>query len=115
MATILVRGSTNSMLEDSERAIDDGVNTFKNMSRDTRFVAGGGATEIHLASKLQSFAKTMPGLDQYAVEKFGMAFEAIPRTLAENAGLNTEDIIAKLYSENAKSPFCGIDVERGKI
>jgi len=50
MATILIRGSTGSMLEDSERAIDDGVNTFKNMTRDVRFVAGGGATEIYLAS-----------------------------------------------------------------
>ena len=50
MATILIRGSTNSMLEDSERAIDDGVNTFKNITRDSRFVAGGGATEIHIAS-----------------------------------------------------------------
>jgi T-complex protein 1 subunit theta len=78
MATILVRGSTNSMLEDSERAIDDGVNTFKNITRDSRFVAGGGATEIHIAAQLQTFAKTQPGLDQYAVEKFGLAFESIP-------------------------------------
>lgn len=71
MATILIRGSTNSMLDDSERAIDDGVNTFKNITRDIQFVAGGGATEIHIASQLQTYAKTQPGLDQYAVEKFG--------------------------------------------
>lgn len=50
MATILIRGSTQSMLEDSERAIDDGVNTFKNITRDLKFLAGGGATEIHIAS-----------------------------------------------------------------
>lgn len=115
LATIIVRGSSNSMLEDSERAIDDGVNTYKNMTRDQRFVAGGGATEIHLGSQIQTFAKTQPGLDQYAVEKFGQAFEAIPRTLAENAGLNAVEILAKLYSETAKSPFFGIDVEDGKI
>ena len=52
MATILIRGSTQSMLEDSERAIDDGVNTFKNITRDPKFLAGGGATEIYLASQL---------------------------------------------------------------
>jgi|JI9StandDraft_1071089.scaffolds.fasta_scaffold111475_1 T-complex protein 1 subunit theta len=63
MATILIRGSTISMIEDSERAIDDGVNTFKNITRDARFVAGGGATEIYIASQLQTFAKTQPGLD----------------------------------------------------
>jgi T-complex protein 1 subunit theta len=115
IATIIVRGSTTSMLEDSERAIDDGVNTFKNITRDMRFCAGGGATEIHLSSQIQTFAKTQPGLDQYAVERFGQAFEIIPRTLAENAGLDAEDIIAKLYSETAKSPFFGIDVKDGKI
>ena len=115
LSTIIIRGSTQSMLEDSERAVDDGVNTFKNMTRDTRFCAGAGATEVHLASQLQTFAKCQPGLDQYAVEKFGQAFEAIPRTLAENAGLNAEEIIAKLYSETAKNPFSGIDVEDGKI
>jgi T-complex protein 1 subunit theta len=114
LATIIIRGSTNTMLDDSERAIEDGVQTFKN-TKDKRFVAGAGATELHIASQIQTFAKTQPGLDQYAVEKFGMAFEVIPRTLAENAGLNAEEIIAKLYSETAKSPFYGIDVEEGKI
>lgn len=49
------------------------------------------------------------------MERFGQAFECIPRTLAENAGLNAEEIIAKLYSENARNPFFGIDVESGKI
>ena len=115
IATILVRGSTQTMLDETERAIDDGVNTYKNITKDPRFCAGGGATEIHLASQIQTFAKFQPGLDQYAVEKFGLALEVIPRTLAENAGLDAEDIIAKLYSETAKSPFFGIDVIDGKI
>lgn len=58
IATIILRGSTNSMLDDSERAIDDGVNTVKNITRDQRFCAGAGAAEIHLASRLQTFAKS---------------------------------------------------------
>lgn len=115
IATIVLRGSTNNVLDDAERAIDDGVNTIKNMTKNPAFCAGAGATEIHLASQLQTFAKFQPGLDQYAVERFGQAFEVIPRTLAENAGLNAEEIIAKLYSETAKSPFYGIDVEDGKV
>lgn len=57
MSTILIRGSTQSMIDDSEWAIDDGV------TRDSRFIAGGGATEIHLASQLQTYAKKRPGLD----------------------------------------------------
>jgi|LauGreDrversion4_2_1035121.scaffolds.fasta_scaffold350977_1 T-complex protein 1 subunit theta len=115
LATIVLRGSTNSLLEDAERAIDDGVNTVKSLVKDKRLVAGGGATEIHLASLIQAFAKTQPGLDQYAVEKFGQAFEVIPRTLSENAGLKAEEIIAKLYAETAVSKTAGIDVSDGQV
>ena len=115
LATIVLRGSTHSLLEDAERAIDDGVNTVKSAVKDKRFVAGGGATEIHLASLIQAFAKQQPGLDQYAVEKFGQALEVIPRTLAENAGHKAEEIIAKLYAETAKNKNAGLDVVDGHV
>lgn len=115
LATIVLRGSTHSLLEDAERAIDDGVNTVKSLVKDKRLVAGGGATEIHLASLISAYAKTQPGLDQYAVEKFAQAFEVIPRTLSENAGLKAEEIIAKLYAETATSKTAGIDVSDGQV
>ena len=115
LATIVLRGSTNSLLDDAERAIDDGVNTVKSIIKDKRLLAGGGATEIHLASLIQAYAKTQPGLDQYALEKFGQAFEVIPRTLAENAGLKAEEIIAKLYAETINSKTAGIDVSDGSV
>jgi T-complex protein 1 subunit theta len=115
LATIVLRGSTHSLLDDAERAIDDGVNTVKSIVKDKRLVAGGGATEIHLASLISAYAKTQPGLDQYALEKFGQAFEVIPRTLAENAGLKAEEIIAKLYAETANSKTAGLDVSDGSV
>jgi T-complex protein 1 subunit theta len=68
-----------------------------------------------LAHQIQAYAKTQPGLDQYAIEKFGQSFEIIPRTLADNAGLKAEEIIAKLYAENIKSHFIGIDVADGQV
>ncbi len=63
---------------------------------------GAGATEIHLAKKVQDYAKTQPGLDQYAIERFGMALEVIPRTIADNAGLKSEELLADLYSKTGE-------------
>lgn len=48
MATIVLRGATNAMLEDTERAIDNGVSTVKTLIRNNKVVAGGGATELFL-------------------------------------------------------------------
>lgn len=58
MATIVLRGSTNAMLDDVERAIDNGVNAVKSLIRDSRLVAGAGATEIYIANEIQKLAKT---------------------------------------------------------
>lgn len=116
MATIVLRGSTMAMLDDIERAIDNGVNAVKSLIRDNRLVAGAGATEIYIASEIQKFAKSQPGLDQYAVEKFGASFEVFPRILAENAGLKAETILANLYAEvNKGSSAFGIDVSDGVV
>jgi len=56
MATIVLRGSTISLLDDVERAIDDGINTVKTLTKDCRMVAGGGATEIYLADQITKFS-----------------------------------------------------------
>jgi len=116
MATIILRGSTNAMLDDCERAIDNGVSSVKSLIRDPRVLPGAGATEMVIAQEMQKFAKSQPGLDQYAVEKFGTAFEVIPRTLAENAGLKAETVIADLYSAvNTGSRVTGIDCSDGNV
>ena len=57
MSTVVIRGSTENIMDDIERAVDDGVNTFKALTRDDRFVPGGGATEIELAKQISSFGE----------------------------------------------------------
>ncbi|XP_071710473.1 T-complex protein 1 subunit theta-like [Rutidosis leptorrhynchoides] len=114
VTTVLLRASTESILDDLERAVDDGVNTYKALCRDSRFVPGAAATEIELARKLKEFSFTETGLDQYAIAKFAESFEMIPTTLAENAGLNAMEIISSLYAEHAAGNVkVGIDLEEG--
>ncbi|CAI9101029.1 OLC1v1038252C1 [Oldenlandia corymbosa var. corymbosa] len=114
VATVVLRGSTDSILDDLERAVDDGVNTYKAMCRDSRTVPGAAATEIELARRLKEFSFKETGLDQYAISKFAESFEMIPKTLAENAGLNAMEIISSLYAEHASgNTRVGIDLEEG--
>ncbi|GLT27506.1 hypothetical protein SLA2020_024970 [Shorea laevis] len=115
VSTVVLRGSTDSILDDLERAVDDGVNTYKAMCRDSRVVPGAAATEIELARRLKEFSFKETGLDQYAIAKFAESFEMIPRTLAENAGLNAIDIISKLYEQHASgNAKVGVDLEAGE-
>jgi T-complex protein 1 subunit theta len=97
-ATIVLRGATQNHLDDVERAIDDGVNVIKAVTKDARLVPGAGATEMQLAERISAFADKTPGLAQYAIKKYAEAFEVIPRTLAESAGLDATEILARLYT-----------------
>jgi len=98
IATIIVRGATENIMDDIERAIDDGVNTFKALTKDSRLVPGAGATEIELAKRIAAFGEAQPGMEQYAIKKFSEAFEALPRALAENSGIKATELISKLYA-----------------
>ncbi|XP_064627629.1 T-complex protein 1 subunit theta-like [Lineus longissimus] len=112
LATIVIRGSTDNIMDDIERAIDDGVNTFKVMTKDGRYLPGAGATEIELAKRITSYGETCAGLEQYAIKKYAEAFEALPRALADNAGVRSTEVLSKLYAEHQKgSVNAGFDIE----
>ncbi|GAB7356888.1 hypothetical protein MBLNU459_g7751t1 [Dothideomycetes sp. NU459] len=103
-ATIVLRGATQNHLEDVERAVDDGVNAVKAITRDPRLVPGAGAAEIQLVERISAFADKTPGLAQYAIRKYAEAFEVVPRLLAESAGLDATEVLARLYTaHSAKS------------
>ncbi|XP_015597853.1 T-complex protein 1 subunit theta [Cephus cinctus] len=112
ISTIVIRGSTENYMDDIERAIDDGVNTFKGITRDGRFVAGAGATEVELAAQIAAYADTLPGLEQYAVRKFASALETFPKTLAENSGSRASELLSKLYAahKEGKKTY-GFDID----
>lgn len=111
LSTIVIRGATDNIMDDVQRAVDDGVNVFKQITRDPRFVPGAGATEIELALRLQKFAAAQPGLDQYAINAFGEALEDIPHSLADNAGIKAKDVVACMYAAHAKGEAAaGFDI-----
>lgn len=112
ISTIVIRGSTDNMMDDVERAIDDGVNTFKAITKDGRLIPGGGASEIELAKQISSYGETLPGLEQYAVKKFAEALETLPKALAENSGVKATEVISKLYAAHQEGKKnVGFDAE----
>ncbi|KAF2180725.1 T-complex protein 1 [Zopfia rhizophila CBS 207.26] len=117
-ATLVLRGATQNHLDDVERAIDDGVNVVKAITRDPRLVPGAGAAEMQLIERITGIAEKTPGLSQYAIRKYGEAFEVIPRTLAESAGLDATEVLSRLYTAHAAQKgrkddewTVGVDIE----
>lgn len=98
MSTIIIRGSTDNIMDDIERAIDDGVNSVKIVTRDQRCLPGAGATEIELAKQLMDYGEQTAGMEQYAIKKFAEAFEVFPKILAENTGLKANEVLANMYN-----------------
>lgn len=112
-ATLVLRGATMNHLYDIERAVDDGVNVVKAITRDPRLVPGAGATEMQLVERIMAFGERTPGLPQYAIKKYAEAFEVIPRTLAESAGLDATEVLSRLYTAHHKKDdwTTGVDIE----
>lgn len=106
-ATIVLRGATQNHLDDLERAIDDGVNVVKAITKDPRLVPGAGATELQLAERISAFADKTPGLPQHAIRKYAEAFEVVPRTLAESAGLDATEVLSRLYTAHQRTTAVG--------
>lgn len=116
--TIFVRGGTEHVLEEVERALTDAIRVVGVAIEDGKVVAGAGAPEIELELRLDDYASTVGGREQLAIEKFAKAMEIIPWTLAENAGIDPIDTIIKMknahQNNGADSKYYGIDLETGE-
>ena len=114
--TILVRGGTEHVVNEIERAVTDAVGDVASALKTGKVVGGAGAPEIELAMGLRKYAESLTGREQLAVQAFANAMEVIPRTLAENAGLDPIDVIAELKAEHSSNKkWAGIDVFSGKV
>jgi len=113
--TLLVRGGTEHVVEEIKRAVDDAIGDIVSALKDKKIVAGAGAVEVEVAKELSKFAETLSGREQLAVQAFAKSLEIIPRTLAENAGMDPIDVMTELKSlHDRKDTWAGINVFTGK-
>ena len=114
--TLLIRGGTEHVTNEIERAVTDAVGDVATALKTGMVVGGAGAPEIELAMGLRKYADTLSGREQLAVEAFANAMEVIPRTLIEKAGLDPIDTMTDLKAAHAKKmKWAGIDVFTGKV
>ncbi|OLD04628.1 MAG: thermosome subunit [Crenarchaeota archaeon 13_1_40CM_3_53_5] len=115
--TIVIRGGTEHVVDEADRSLHDALCVVRNALEDGKIVAGGGAPEAELAKRLREYAVKVGGREQLAIEAFADALEAVPTTLAENAGLDPIDVLVELRSkhEKAGTPWFGVDVFTGKV
>ena len=100
--TILVRGSTEHVVNEIERAIKDAIGDVTAALKDGKVVAGAGSTEIEVARQLRKFSESLSGREQLAAKVFAEAIEIIPQTLTENAGLDPIDVFTDLRAAHDK-------------
>ncbi|EKX74315.1 chaperonin containing t-complex protein 1, theta subunit, putative [Theileria equi strain WA] len=116
ISTIILKGPTMGILDEIERAIDDGLACVNSAIKDPRFLPGGGAFEIEMARQLNKLSQTIPGLEKYAVAKFAESFECVPKILASNAGHDATLAITELYAgHDSGNKYACVNIDIGSI
>ncbi|MHA1688032.1 MAG: thermosome subunit beta [Promethearchaeota archaeon] len=114
--SILIRGGTELIVDEVDRAIHDALCVVRDIVEDEKIVGGGGAPELETAIQLRDFAQSLGGREQLAVEIFADSLDIIPKTLAENAGLDQIDVLMKLRASHQKgNKFAGLNLETGEV
>jgi len=114
--TVLVRGGTQRIVDEAERAIHDALCVVRDVVVNPKVVAGGGAPEAEMAKRLRAYADKFSGREQLAVQAFAEALESIPMALAENAGMDPIDTQVELRTKHGKGAiWAGVDPFKGKV
>jgi len=114
--SILIRGGTEHVVDEVERSLEDAISVVAVAIEDGKVITGGGSSATEIALGLRDYASTVGGREQIAIEAFADATEIVPRTLAENAGLDPIDTLIELRKEHKKgNKVAGVNVFTGKI
>ncbi|HEX9915650.1 MAG TPA: TCP-1/cpn60 chaperonin family protein, partial [Candidatus Bathyarchaeia archaeon] len=109
---IFVRAGLERMIDEAERALNDALYVISDVAEAPKMVTGGGSVEMEMAKAVRSYAAQVGGREQLAIEAFADALEVIPRTLAENAGLDILDTMVEMKTAHAKKDgaYMGVNV-----
>ena len=109
---IFIRAGLERMLDEAERALNDALYVISDVAKVPQMVSGGGSVEMEMAKAVREQAAQVGGREQLAIEAFAEALEVIPRTLAENAGLDILDTMVALKAAHAKKDgaYMGVNV-----
>ncbi|MHA2297937.1 MAG: thermosome subunit beta [Candidatus Hodarchaeales archaeon] len=114
--SVILRGANKYFTDEAERAIHDALCVVRSAQVSKKYVAGAGATEIEISKHLRDYAPTVGGREALAVEAFADAVEIIPKTLSENGGLDSMDILIQLRERHAKGEqFTGVNILTGNV
>ncbi|KAM1423487.1 hypothetical protein TB2_015730 [Malus domestica] len=114
--TIVLRGASHHVLDEAERSLHDALCVLSQTVNDSRVLLGGGWPEMIMAKEVDELARKTPGKKSHAIEAFSRALLAIPTIIADNAGLDSAELIAKLRAEHQKEGCTsGIDVISGTV
>jgi len=114
--SLLLRGGSQRVVDEVERSIHDAIMVVRDVMEVPSIVAGGGAPETYVATKIRSWSKSLEGREQLAAEKFADSLESIPLALAENTGMDPIDTLATLRSKQLKGEkWTGIDVLKAHV
>ena len=114
--SVLVRGGTKHVADEVERSLVDAWSVVRVAIEDGMMVTGGGSTAMEIAMQLRDYAASVGGREQIAIEAFASAMESIPRTLAENAGLDPIDVLIEMRKQHkGGKKYAGLNPYTGKV
>ncbi|KZV62543.1 hypothetical protein PENSPDRAFT_658026 [Peniophora sp. CONT] len=114
--TVVLRGSTNQMVDEAERSLHDALSVLSQTVKETRVVLGGGCAEMLMSVAVDGAAKGVAGKRALATEAFGRALRQIPTILADNAGFDSSELVSQLRAAHYEGKKeSGLDMDQGTI
>ncbi|KAM5540617.1 hypothetical protein V8D89_005648 [Ganoderma adspersum] len=114
--TVVLRGSTNQMIDEADRSLHDALSVLSQTVKETRIVLGGGCSEMLMSCAVEEEVRKVQGKKVIAAEAFGRALRMIPTILADNAGYDSSDLVAKLRAAHYEGKSdAGLDMNEGTV